>query len=120
MTAAAESMLENITDRIKSTANVETLYGESRQIGNKTIIPVAKVSYGFGAGGGEGQRPGESDETATGSGGGGGGGASARPVGFIVVDDSGVEFVHIHKWRGTVIAGLIGALIGLIVAKIFS
>ena len=122
MSTPSEALLKNITERIRATANVDTLYGESRQIGDKTIIPVAKVYYGFGAGGGEAQRPnGEASESLPiGTGGGGGAGVSARPVGFIVVSDGEVTFVRIPSWRGTILAGIAGVLAGLLLAKLVS
>ena len=122
MTTPAEEILKSITERIKATASVDTLYGESRRIGNTTIIPVAKVSYGFGGGGGEGTRPqeGASEAPAIGAGGGGGGGVAARPVGYIVVSDGQVEYVSIPSWRGILVAGMGGVLVGLLLAKVFS
>ena len=119
MATPAESILNSITDKIRISANVETLYGESRQIGDRTVIPVAKIRYGFGAGGGEGHGPSEDGNTSVGTGGGGGGGAMVSPVGYIVVDQYGTEFVRIRSWRQAVVPGLIGLLFGIILAKLF-
>lgn len=118
MAATAESILKSITDKIRASVNVETLYGESRQIGNKTIIPVAQIKYGFGAGGGEGHGAPEEADGGSGSGGGGGGGADVSPVGYIVVDDYGTEFVRIRRWPRALITGLIGLLLGILLAKL--
>ena len=45
MATAAESILNSITDKIRTSVNVEPLYGESRQVGDRTAIPVAKIRY---------------------------------------------------------------------------
>ena len=47
--------LKGIVERIKETAKVETVYGQPVEFEGKTVIPVAKVRYGFGAGVGEGK-----------------------------------------------------------------
>jgi Sporulation protein YtfJ (Spore_YtfJ) len=51
----------------------------------KTIVPVAKVRYGFG--GGSGRKPGENGQ----HGGSGGGGFMARPVGYIEIGAEGTR-----------------------------
>ena len=118
----SKALLKDIANQIKASANVETLFGESRQIGDRTIIPVARVSYGFGAGGGEGTSPKDAGTGVRpiGSGGGGGGGVSASPVGFIVVTEEGTEFVRIRYWKNAIIAGIVGVVFGFIVAKLLS
>ena len=53
-TETAEQMLTNIADRLRSSARVEVAFGESRVVGDRTIIPIACVAYGFGGGAGSG------------------------------------------------------------------
>jgi uncharacterized spore protein YtfJ len=71
---------------------VKTVYGEPISAQGKTIIPVAKITYGYGAGAGTG---GVGDTSARGEGGGGGGGVRAVPVGVIEVSDQPTRFVPI-------------------------
>ncbi len=119
MLGKAKDILESITERLKATANVDTIYGEPRTIGAKTIIPVAKVAYGFGAGGGQGpSRPEEGEAPpGAGEGGGGGGGVSVQPVGFIVAEGDQVTFVPIGESRKLLIAGLVGLVAGLLLGR---
>lgn len=84
----------------------------------RSVIPVARVSYGFGAGGGQG--PVKTDEEAgtTPGGGGGGGGVSVSPVGFLVVTPEGERFVPITLPRRKVAAACaMGFALGLFVGK---
>jgi len=85
---------------------VKAIYGEPISAHEKTIIPVAKITYGFGAGVGTG---GVGDTKARGEGGGGGGGVRAVPVGVIEVSSQQTRFIPItdrRKLAGALLAGL--------------
>jgi len=87
-------MLEEMLNRIgqmHERAAVKTVFGEPYQVNGRTIIPVAKVSYGFGFGAGRGNAKinGANESGGGGEGGGGGGRVSVRPV--AVVEMSGTE-----------------------------
>jgi uncharacterized spore protein YtfJ len=81
-------------EEAKATANWQAAFGEPKEVEGRTIIPVARVSYGFGLGFGQSTGPSEEeDEPAPESeGGGGGGGAWAKPLGAIVVTPEEVYF----------------------------
>ena len=51
------NFLENLATRLGQTATVKNVYGEPIVAGDKTIIPVAQIMYGFGGGYGQGQKP---------------------------------------------------------------
>ncbi len=70
-----------------------TAFGMPVSAGDRTVIPVAEVVYGFGFGWGSGASGDGEDE---GSGGGGGGGSKARGVAVIEVSPGGVQ---IHPVR---------------------
>ncbi len=98
-------ILQSLKESI-STTNVKAVYGEPIAAQGKTIIPVAKIMYGFGGGGGTG---GAGNSVAHGEGGGGGGGARAIPVGVVEVSDQGTRFVPIsdrRKLAGAVVIGI--------------
>ncbi len=76
--------IERLADRIARHANAATVYGEPVERSGVTVIPVAKVRYGFGGGSGEGENNQE--------GSGGGGGMMAAPVGFIEIRDGDTTF----------------------------
>ena len=48
-----QSIFKNISKRLTKAATVNTVYGDPLVAEVKTIIPVAKVRFGFGAGFGE-------------------------------------------------------------------
>jgi len=86
-------LMEEIPDK----AAIEAAFGPPTQVGEKTIIPVGRVAYGFGLGFGQGTAPstpstedveaaeGGEDGGASGSGGGGGGGLTVQPVAVLEV-----------------------------------
>jgi uncharacterized spore protein YtfJ len=94
-------------------ANVKTVYGEPISAQGKTIIPVARISYGYGLGVANG---GVGDTSARGEGGGGGGGVRAVPVGVIEVSNEPTRFVPIsdrRKLTAAVVGGIgLGIWIG--------
>lgn len=83
-----DRFLEGIAERIGARASVTAVFGEAVERGDITVIPVARVRWGFGGGQGEG------GEAAgpTGSGSGGGGGAAADPVGYVEIGPAGAIF----------------------------
>ncbi len=70
----SQALLQSLKESIVSQASVKAIYGEPISAQGKTIIPVAKIMYGFGGGAGTG---GVGDRSAQGEGGGGGGGVRA-------------------------------------------
>jgi uncharacterized spore protein YtfJ len=108
-----QKYFENIQHSLSNSANVKTVFGDPISAEGKTIIPVARVRYGFG--GGMGMGPTRSgDEQRLGQGGGGGGGLIAQPVGVVEVSATGTKFISIqHRKRmaGLVLAGFIAGWI---------
>lgn len=90
-------------------ANAKQVYGEPVERDGTTIIPVAKVQWGFG-GGGIGRGPTER--------GGGGGGARAYPTGFIELRDGKAEFRPISDPMMPVLVTAAGLLLGIVLAGI--
>ncbi len=81
-----EQILKAMTS-IQEAASVKQAFGEPRTVGDRTIIPVAAISYGFGFGYGRGTERGNGGTTPGREGGGGGGGGQvrARPVAVLEV-----------------------------------
>ena len=65
-------------DELQKSANVNAVFGQPVQTGEKTVIPIATVRYGFGLGFGEQ----EESPSEVNSGGGGAAGAIAKPLGL--------------------------------------
>ena len=104
-----QDILRSITERLEGSANVSTVYGEPIVAEGKTIIPVAKVRYGFGGGFGEGK--GSEDE---GQGGGGGGGFEVTPIGIIEITPEGTRYISFEDKKR-----LLRACFGLTLIAIF-
>jgi len=103
--AIVQSLRESIV-----TANVKAVYGEPITAQGKTVIPVAKIIYGYGGGAGTG---GVGNSGARSEGGGGGGGARAIPVGVVEVSDQQTRFVPINDRRKLAGAAVMGIGLGL-------
>ena len=90
-----QEIFGGITERLQSNANVSTVYGEPISAEGKTIIPMARVRFGFGGGAGslgamEHWGEGEGPQAM---GGGGGGGVEVTPVGIIEVTAGDTRFI---------------------------
>ena len=48
------ALLQSLKESVLSQASVKAIYGEPISAHDKTIIPVAKIMYGYGAGAGTG------------------------------------------------------------------
>jgi uncharacterized spore protein YtfJ len=101
------ALWQSLKESVLGQANVKAIYGEPISANDKTIIPVAKIMYGFGAGAGTG---GVGEKNTRGEGGGGGGGVRAVPIGVIEVSKQQTRFVPItdrRKLGGAVLAGMV-------------
>jgi len=88
--ASVPDIFKTILDHLEVISKAETVLGESVTVGEKTVIPVVKMSLGFGAGGND-----VSGKEKSISGGGGGGGVSINPVGFIVMEGDKTAFLPV-------------------------
>lgn len=102
-------LLERLAQQIQVNANAKQVYGEPVERDGTTIIPVAKVQWGFG-GGGIGRGAAER--------GGGGGGARAFPTGFIELRDGKAEFRPIQDPMTPAIIAAVGLVVGVVLAKL--
>ena len=83
-----DQFMDRIAERIGARAAVTAVFGEPVERGDVTVIPVARVRWGFGGGAGSS----DDDGGATGSGAGGGGGVAADAVGYIEIGPAGATF----------------------------
>jgi uncharacterized spore protein YtfJ len=110
---SVQQVLENLGERLHSSATVRQIFGEPITAEGKTIVPIARIGYGFGGGGGTGG----TGEGGRQEGGGGGGGVGVVPVGVVEITADGVRFVPISSTR-TIFAALgIGFLLGVLAAR---
>jgi uncharacterized spore protein YtfJ len=97
---SGNAVVSSIAERLRTSARVEVVYGEERKIGDKTIIPIAVVAYGFGGGSGGGAAPSENGASgvASGGGGGGGGGVRVQPVAVLEVTGDDSRVLPVIDW----------------------
>lgn len=87
----ATDVLQGISEALGTTANAKSVFGEPIHADGKTVVPVAKVAYGFGGGFGSGKDGSHPDRH--GEGGGGGGGVRAFPAGALEITSTATRFV---------------------------
>jgi uncharacterized spore protein YtfJ len=100
-----DGFVERMAERVGGKASVRAVFGDPIERNGVTIIPVAKVRWGFGGGAGRGpiaMGPGTGegmtevealgDNGMSGSGTGGGGGVTADPVGYLEIGPEGAVF----------------------------
>jgi uncharacterized spore protein YtfJ len=99
-----DGFVERMAERIGAKASVRAVFGDPIERDGITVIPVARVRWGFGGGAGSGpvavgpgidnQGPPAADaiEGTPGYGTGGGGGATADPVGYLEIGPDGATF----------------------------
>ncbi|MDX1386455.1 MAG: spore germination protein GerW family protein [bacterium] len=96
------NILERMAQRLGAHANTKAVYGDPVEKDGVTLIPVAKVGYGFGGGGWHGGK----DE----GGNGGGGGMGAAPMGYIQIKNGKSQFrrIHLFDWAAFGFGVLLG------------
>lgn len=112
-----QDYFQSIMERLQSSASVRTVYGEPIVAEGKTIIPVARVAYGFGAGAGPVKKDQGEGQTEAREAGGGGGGVYARPVGVVEITKEDTKFIPIDERRKLAGALLIGLFLGLLIGS---
>ena len=109
---AATDILQQIGESLGSNATVKAVFGEPAHAAGRTVIPVAKVAYGFGGGFGTGHGKTESDKGRHGEGGGGGGAVRAYPAGALEITEEGTRFIAFPGLRLIAGACAVGAVWG--------
>ncbi len=109
-------ILRALGERFHSSASVKNVFGEPITVGDKTVVPVARIRYGLGAGGGGISRDfsSGSDTPSVESSGGGGGGVRATPAGVLEITPAETRFIVFPDRKQLSIALLGGFLIGMI------
>jgi uncharacterized spore protein YtfJ len=116
---------EPIAEVFERNLSVRHVYAEPVHHGDTTVIPVAKVAYGFGAGAGRRPAPrlGEmasSTAEAAGAeaqGGGGGGGARLTPIGALEIGPHGTRFIRYNELPRLAGAFALGLGVGVLLAS---
>ncbi len=86
-----QNFIDTLLEKMKTTIKTESVVGDPITVGEITIVPIAKVTFGFGAGGED------LDTKNKGFGGGSGGGATITPIGFLIIKNGEVNLVPVHE-----------------------
>jgi uncharacterized spore protein YtfJ len=89
----AERLVERLAESIGARAGVQAVFGDPVTQQGLTVIPVARVRWGFGGGGGSADAP----ASGPASGSGGGGGVAADPLGYLEIGPDGAAFRPIRE-----------------------
>jgi len=112
-----QDLIQLLAERLGSHANVKAVYGDPIVLEGKTVIPVAKIAYGFGGGSGRGKRAEGTEQPNWGEGQGGGGGVVAKPVGVVEITPEGTRFIHRRQGRKLAGVLLIGLALGFLMGR---
>jgi uncharacterized spore protein YtfJ len=110
-----KEVFDSMIERLNGGASVRAIYGEPVEARGKTIIPVAKVMYGFGGGFGETGK--EKKDGTDREGGGAGGGVRAKPVGVIEITDEDTRFVPCTDGRKYAVLLVFGFVVGFLIGR---
>ena len=101
--SAIHTILDMAVDSMGQLADADIVTGKTIQAGDKTIVPILKLSVGMGGGGGqgEGEDP-KHPERGKGKGMGGGAGGSVQltPMAVVVKDKDGVKILKVPSPKG--------------------
>jgi uncharacterized spore protein YtfJ len=109
------AFFNSLREGLEKSATVKTVYGDPVVTGTKTVIPVARIAWGFGGGIGKNEK-----RTAEGhgnEGAGGGAGIAAIPIGVVEVTPERTRFIPFggtKRLAGTLVVGI---LLGMWIAR---
>jgi uncharacterized spore protein YtfJ len=106
-----DTLVNSIRETVAGSTNVSAVFGEPIAAQGKTIIPVARIGYGFG--GGSGTKPGRDPLAQGESGGGGGGGGKVIPVGVVEVTAEGTRYIPFVSPGRVAVMVTIGVVLGM-------
>ena len=112
-----EGLFSRVMERIRANVNIDVACGESRTVGDTTIIPIGVVTYGFGFGmGSQPSANAAADRRAAQEGGGGGGGAWIQPIAIVTVTNGQTKVIPVLDWA-RVLTGMVGVIGKLILSR---
>ena len=111
-----QDFFQSLTEGLQTSAHVKTIYGEPIVREHKSVVPVARVAYGFGGGGGK-RRKNEDAEHGGDESGGGGGGCAAIPIGVVEITDSSTRFISFRLTEKLACGIAAGLLLGFLMGR---
>ena len=93
-----KGIMDVTMDKLRAVVDADTIIGSPMSVGNFTLIPVSKVSFGVASGGSD-----FATKNQTGLfGGGGGAGVSISPIAFIAINGDNVKMLPVYNELTTV------------------
>lgn len=93
MSNGVSAKIEATINQIKNVVDVNTVIGQPIVVGDVTILPVSKVTYGFASGGSDLPNKTNKDLFA----GAGGAGVTLQPLAFLIISEAGVRILEISS-----------------------
>lgn len=90
--------MDTTMEKLRAMVDADTIIGTPVVVGNITLIPVSKVSFGLATGGSD--FPNKNGQELFG--GGGGAGVTVNPVAFICVNGENVHMMPVYNQMGTI------------------
>ena len=94
-----ERLLKGTVEQLDKLLNARNVLGDPIDRDGATVFPIVSFGFGFGAGGSTG---GKTDST-----GGTGAGGGIKPIGAIIIDDSGARVEGVHGTASEIV-GVLG------------
>jgi uncharacterized spore protein YtfJ len=102
-----QHLIDSAVQHLATSAAVKTVYGEPVVLDGKTVIPVAKVAYGFAGGTKRERSAGEEPQSAH-------GGVAAKPVGVVEISAQETKFVGFGQARKIALWTLAASAAGMV------
>ncbi|MDJ0766079.1 MAG: spore germination protein GerW family protein [Myxococcota bacterium] len=104
--SAIHTILDMAVDSMSQLADANIVTGKAVQVGDKTIVPILKLSVGMGGGGGQGEGEGKDTKHAnagkgTGMGSAAGGSVQLSPMAVIVKDKNSTKILKVPHPKGS-------------------
>lgn len=93
-----KGIMDTTMEKLRAMVDADTIIGTPIVVGNITLIPVSKVSFGLATGGSD--FPNKNGQELFG--GGGGAGVTVNPVAFICVNGENVHMMPVYNQMGTI------------------
>ncbi len=93
-----KTVMDTTMDKLRAMVDADTIIGTPVVVGNITLLPVSRVSFGLATGGSD--FPSKSNQQLFG--GGGGAGVTVNPVAFICINGDNVHMMPVYSEMNTI------------------
>ena len=93
-----KSVMDTTMDKLRTMVDADTIIGTPIVVGNVTLLPISRVSFGLATGGSD--FPSKSGQELFG--GGGGAGVTVNPLAFICINGDNVHMMPVYSEMNTI------------------